>query len=188
MSNEPEKNRIEELLQSLSRKAGSSGEAGEENTYKKREPSEISIPIAIKHTVTKTASPLILKTHLREPKSSGNYRSNYSPNLFKRFLIALGILALFLVLGFDGYKVFKSFSTADQNSGVVVQMVGKLVELPKGEDPTVATISDLKPLAGQEFFKDAELGDKVLIFGKSKKAILYRPSENKIIAISPINK
>jgi len=68
----------------------------------------------------------------------------------------------------------------------LVNKVGELTALPD-EAPTVATVSDVSKLANQSFFAGAKNGDKVLIFSKSKKAILYRPSENIIVNIAPLN-
>lgn len=67
----------------------------------------------------------------------------------------------------------------------VVAAVGKLMQLPN-EDVTIATVSDVTKLSAQPFFKYAQNGDKVLIYTASKKAILYRPSVNKIIDVGPI--
>lgn len=74
-----------------------------------------------------------------------------------------------------------------QESKKLVAEVGKLIELPSGEDPTIATVSDKTKLSDQPFFKNSENGDKVLIYTKSKKAILYRPSTNKIIEVAPVS-
>ena len=69
----------------------------------------------------------------------------------------------------------------------LVEKVGRLYELPQNEVPTIATVSDVSKLAEQEFFQKAQNGDKVLIFTQAKKAILYRPSTDKIIEVGPVN-
>lgn len=75
--------------------------------------------------------------------------------------------------------------TAGQTeTGQLVSKVGKLVNLPSGETPTVATVNDATKLKTQPFFADAKNGDKVLIYNNSSKAILYRPSTDKIIQFS----
>ena len=65
--------------------------------------------------------------------------------------------------------------------------MGKLLALPSDEKPTVATITDVEKLKEQVFFKNAMNNDKVLIYTKAKKAILYRPSENKIVEVGAVN-
>lgn len=64
--------------------------------------------------------------------------------------------------------------------------VAALIELP-GETPTIATVVDVDKLKEQQFFANAENGDKVLIFPEAKKAILYRPSTKKIVEVAPLN-
>jgi hypothetical protein len=73
-----------------------------------------------------------------------------------------------------------------ENNDLITQ-VGKLVVLPKDEQPTIATVTDLEKLKNQPFFENAQVGDKVLIYANAKKAVLYRPSENKIIELAPLN-
>lgn len=63
----------------------------------------------------------------------------------------------------------------------LIETITKLVVLPTGETPTIATVTDLSKLKDQAFFKDAAIGDKVLIYKESKRAILFRPSTNKVI-------
>lgn len=65
--------------------------------------------------------------------------------------------------------------------------VSKLIELPTDESPTIATVVDASKLKEQAFFANAENGDRVLLFPKAKKAVLYRPSTKKIIEVAPIN-
>jgi hypothetical protein len=69
----------------------------------------------------------------------------------------------------------------------LVGKVGRLVDLPPGETPTIATVNDSAKLKTQAFFADAKDGDKVLIYSKAGKAVLYRPSTNRIIEYSTVN-
>ncbi len=69
----------------------------------------------------------------------------------------------------------------------LVQKVSRLMLLPEDEQPTVATVSDYKKLKDQPFFKNAQNGNKVLIYTKAKIAILYDPKINKILAVVPVN-
>ena len=55
--------------------------------------------------------------------------------------------------------------------------------LPSNELPTATTINDLKKLKNQAFFKKAKKNDKLLVYTNKKWAVLYRPSENKIIEV-----
>ncbi len=89
---------------------------------------------------------------------------------------------------YNQYRQLKNPTVlAESEVKSIVEKVGKLIELPKGENPTVATVSDKSKLADQAFFVNAQNGDKVLIYTTSKKAILYRPSTNKIIEVAPVN-
>lgn len=69
----------------------------------------------------------------------------------------------------------------------IINKVGQLIVLPENEQPTLATVTDPELLKSQPFFANARTDDKVLIYNGAKKAILYRPSENRIIEVAPIN-
>lgn len=112
------------------------------------------------------------------------------PQLF----IALAIVTL-LVLGAGGYFGYQHFIVKNQNSPETAEReakalaaeIGKVMVLPADEVPTIATVSDIEKLKNQPFFQNAKNGDKVLIYAKAKKAILYDPKARKIINVGPLN-
>ncbi len=76
---------------------------------------------------------------------------------------------------------------AENETKSLVVAVGKLMLLPSDETPTVATVSDPSKLKDQPFFSKSQKGDRILLYVKSRKAILYRPTTNQIIEVAPIN-
>ncbi len=69
----------------------------------------------------------------------------------------------------------------------LISKVGRHIQLPAGEVPTIAKVSDVSQLKDQPFFANAQPGDTVLIYVTSGKAILYRPEIDKIIEITTVN-
>ena len=110
----------------------------------------------------------------------------------KLSVIILVLVAIVGVYGtFHYYNKYKALTVnanveAQKETTRLVGLLGKLIELPT-ETPTVATISDKTKLVGQAFFAQAENGDVLFAFTTSMKAILYRPSTNKIINVAPIS-
>ena len=108
--------------------------------------------------------------------------------------VLLWLLVLVIVAGAAYYfgrrrNVQGSSNTAaqaQQELQSVTTEVGKLMILPQGEEPTIATVSDKSKLTGQDFFKNAQNGDKILIYANAKLAIIYRPSINKIVNVAPL--
>jgi hypothetical protein len=68
----------------------------------------------------------------------------------------------------------------------VVEKVRTVIDFPADEKPQIATVSDKTKLANNDFYKNAENGDKLILLSTSQKAILYRPSTNKIINVAPL--
>jgi len=69
----------------------------------------------------------------------------------------------------------------------LVAEVGRLIDLPTLESPTIATVTDVSKLKEQPFFQKAKNGDKVLIYTQAKKAYLYDPKIKKVMDVAPIN-
>jgi hypothetical protein len=107
--------------------------------------------------------------------------------------LLLILIMFFLILGaivagiFVYQSKFKPENQArDEQNAQILENVRKIMVIPQGETPTIATVTDKAKLSGQIFFKKAENGDKLLIFASLNEAILYRPSENKIVNVAPL--
>jgi uncharacterized membrane protein YkgB len=104
-------------------------------------------------------------------------------------LVAAGAIAL-IVLILVIFGITKAwgalFGGTEYEMKSLVADVGEHMLLPENETPTLATVSDLHALEGQMFFRNAAVGDKVLMYLVSQQAILYRPSIDKIIEVGPI--
>jgi hypothetical protein len=59
--------------------------------------------------------------------------------------------------------------------------------LPTDEQPTLATVSDVTKVRDQPFFTHAQNGDQVLVYTQTRKAILYRPSADRIVEVAPLS-
>lgn len=100
-------------------------------------------------------------------------------------IVLLGVASVYFYLQYQKVKKDPNV-VAQQETDVLVKQVGKLIALPTDETPTVATVVDKDKLKDQPFFANAQNGDKILIYTKAKKAIVYRPSTNKLINVGPI--
>lgn len=131
--------------------------------------------------------------------------SNVTPKRFKigvksskkliyvLFFVVLGVtigVSIFFYMKYDQAR--KASQTGNDIQTVketqkLLDKVGKLIQLPTGETPTVATVTDQEKLADQPFFRSAKNGDRVIIYGSTQMAYLYRPSVNMLINVAPIN-
>lgn len=78
----------------------------------------------------------------------------------------------------------KNTGGSEEEIRSLVSHIGSFMELPGDEAPTLATVTDTSKLPSIPFFARARTGDKVLIYQKAAKAILYRPSSKMIIDTS----
>ncbi len=111
----------------------------------------------------------------------------------KKIIFIISIIAI-LALGLAGYFFYQLYvlkqnpqATTQKETADLVAKVSKLIVLPTGETPTIATVSDPEALKDQVFFAQAQKGDKVLIYAEAKKAILYSVTLNKILEVAPLN-
>lgn len=126
---------------------------------------------------------------------TASVKKQFSVQKITIFIVSILLFVVALSLAIYFYNQYRSTQkllkdptlVAQEEIKTVIKEVGKLIELPKNEQPTLATVSDKTKLESQSFFKNAENGDKVLLYTNAKKAILYRPSINKIIEVSSIN-
>ncbi|TSC89039.1 MAG: Uncharacterized protein G01um10143_420 [Parcubacteria group bacterium Gr01-1014_3] len=88
---------------------------------------------------------------------------------------------------YSQYQRFRPNKSARQESADLIAAVGRLIVLPVGEEPTIATVSNPDRLRDQVFFANAQAGDKVLIYAIAQKAILYDPDEDKIVEVAPLS-
>lgn len=87
--------------------------------------------------------------------------------------------------GAEMFGIESGSESKEEEAKKLVAQIETIMLLPEGETPTVATVIDLKELEGQPFFANAKVGDKVLVYSAAHKAILYRPSEGRIIEAMP---
>lgn len=112
----------------------------------------------------------------------------------KIFLI---LLVTHLLVGFGGWS-YGNYTKVTTAVGLVTELqpkevesyvkkVAALIAIPKDEVPKVIVLNNAAEIAKQQpFFVGTKDGDVFLAFNKTKKAIIYRPSENIIINVGPI--
>jgi hypothetical protein len=126
------------------------------------------------------------KRRLRKPAAPSNN--------WRKIIISLVLAAVIAWLAY-GYITTKNQleqTKSPTGQGLtetqrLVNKVSLLVDLPPGETPTIASVNDASKLKNQAFFANAKDGDKVLIYSKAGKAVLYRPSTNRVIDYSTVN-
>ena len=85
-----------------------------------------------------------------------------------------------------GQSTEQAVANVDLEAKELASKISAYLDLPD-ETPTVATVTDVSKVKGQAFFARAENNDKVLLFEQSGRAVLYRPSTNKVIEFATTN-
>ena len=122
-------------------------------------------------------------------------RINRAPQKKSKFLRYLLLVVSYVIVGVAVWQIqaqvqsdpARQQAKIDEEVKSTVNRVSQLMLLSADETPQVAAINDAESLAKtQAFFANAKNGDQILIYLKDQKAIIYRPSENKIINVGPI--
>jgi hypothetical protein len=118
--------------------------------------------------------------------------------MFKKVLLSFVVFLIGVLVGgggvYYGAKLYPSFfgfrPSQDQVQSEVDTLLGEIgafMSLPSDEKPTVATVTDVEKIKSQSFFRNAQNGDRVIIYSEAKKAILYRQAQKKIIEVGTIS-
>lgn len=142
-----------------------------------------------------SSTPKVTETSQPSKKVNKQKTRRRRPRLLTVFLVLI-LLALAAGSFFLYQKYRDTQAQVDKLSTVqgqqelsntqVNELLGEMraiILLPSDEDPVVATITDINLLRDKDFYKDAQNGDRVVVFASAKKAYIYRPSEKKIINV-----
>lgn len=82
----------------------------------------------------------------------------------------------------------QEISSGDVEVRAIVQKVQKHMLLPGDESPGLVTVVDKSKIVDIPFLQhSAENGDKLLVYTKARKAILYRPSIDRVVDVGPVS-
>jgi len=128
----------------------------------------------------------IKKLPRKQPLSSppSNTSHNHKPRK-KMYLVLVLVIALMSLLIIGFLLIQKRNNRADIVAENVKALISKHMLLPTDEEPAYATITDKEKL-DTPFLKQAENGDKLLIYQNNQKVIIYRPSIDRIIDVGPV--
>lgn len=118
----------------------------------------------------------------------------------KKFILALFILTLATGAGFATWKYTQARAetkraqenikrlsdpnvSAKATEDELIEKVKKIALVPTDERPTIANITDADKLKGQPLFAHIQNGDKVLLYTKARREVVYRPSTNQVITV-----
>lgn len=99
------------------------------------------------------------------------------------------VLSTGLIYFFVQYKKLSKSpaEVAKEKTTAVIKQISALAVVPSDPNAVLANVTDVTKLKDQAFFADAQNGDEIVIFPSAMRAVLYRPSINKIINIGPLS-
>jgi hypothetical protein len=111
----------------------------------------------------------------------------------KKMMWIAGAIALVLIVGGGFYYYYYTQSPAGKEAKAkaetasLIKQVSKLMILPTDDEPAIFDITDPSQLSSQQaFFAGAEKGDKLMVYSKTAKAIIYSPKRDVIVIVGPV--
>ena len=102
------------------------------------------------------------------------------------WLILIGV---FLILSVSILVLISRVRSAPtpnlENLNEVKMAISKHYVLPSDEEPALATVTDKSKL-NSVLANKTENGDRILIYQKNQQAIIYRPSIDRVVDVTPV--
>lgn len=117
--------------------------------------------------------------------------ANLKEGINKLFGVAIFVLiGIFFAVGV-GYARWQSQTeqsvVADDGGLSVTERIKTFTNLPQNEEPVIVRVTDVTLLPQNNFFKNAQNNDIVIIYPMAKDAYLYRESTHEIVEIVAID-
>lgn len=104
----------------------------------------------------------------------------------RRTYLAASAVAAVVLVALIGFRIDTDpQEQANDDARDIIARLGELMELPD-EEPIIATVQDPTQFADQPYFRNASVGDKVIIYNGARKAILFNPGTDRIVDIAPL--
>lgn len=99
--------------------------------------------------------------------------------------IIVTLILLIVTAGGVGYAVYlKSQPTDDLTK--IKEAVGRHLILPSDETPALLTVVDAGKLSSEFLKVKAKNDDRILIYQKNQRVIIYRPSVDRVVDVGPV--
>lgn len=116
------------------------------------------------------------------------------PSKKRRYIILIIVFIAFLLLSASAFYYYNQYTMLKSNPSALSESqtkelmtdVGKLMSLPSDETPQVATVVNPNLVQEHTPFTQTQTGDIILIYKGIKRAILYRPSQHRIIDVAAV--
>ncbi len=101
----------------------------------------------------------------------------------KKIILPIIAFLIIVTLCLGGYFLYKK-SLLSMGRETTQQKVAKLIELNGASAEKVSTVKSVPKLGNDKFYARAKAGDILLIYPSANKAILFRPSSNKLVEVA----